>query len=83
MSLHVVELKTFASDTQKEIVEMAEKLLERAKKGDFEGLAIVASFPDGSCYTSYTRSMNFHALVSGLAILQHRMIATRSEMVDR
>lgn len=79
MTLEVVKLKTWESEVKEDIIKTLEDTLEKAKKGEFEGLAIVAGYPDGSCFTVYCKSVNQHTIISGIAILQHRIISGRSD----
>jgi hypothetical protein len=77
MALQLVQLQTDRTVTQDEIVQGLESLLERARAGEFQGIAWTASLPDGSAKTGWTRSIDFHALLSGVATLQWRMISSR------
>lgn len=77
VDLKLVTLETCTSETKKEIVERLEYLLEKAKAGKFESFAYAAGLPDGACLEGFTRSIDFHCLLSAVTILQHRMIATR------
>lgn len=80
--LRVVELKTDKTETQSEVVSLLEELLERAKTGEFEGFAWTASQKDGASKTGWTRSMDFHTLLSGVTTLQWRMISQREASTE-
>jgi hypothetical protein len=80
MSLQIVELPTHVSTVKSQVVQDLEDLLARALKGEFEGFAWVASLPNGDCKTGYTKSVDFHTVLSGVTILQHRMIANRQSV---
>ena len=80
--MQVVELKTFKSEAQEEIIERLEKLLKDAKTGAYEGFAYCGVRADGSTDTGFTTSVNFHTLLSGVVILQHRMLNNRPGRVD-
>lgn len=71
VTLKLVTAKTEAND---EVIEKLREVLRRAEAGEFAGLCLVAARPDGTCMTTWTRCLDMHALISGTAVLQHRMI---------
>lgn len=77
MPVEVVQLNTRLSATQQRVVAELEEILERARQGEFDGFAWVASRLDNSVATSWTQSEDWHRLVAGIATLQWRMIEQR------
>lgn len=52
------------------VVAFVESLLEEAKRGEIESLAIVKARPSGKIATDYTASMNVFGLVAGAFTIQ-------------
>lgn len=77
MPAEVVKLTTRLSVTQQGVVSELEELLERARRGEFDGFAWCASRLDGSVATSWTQNEDWHRLLAGAATLQWRMIEQR------
>jgi hypothetical protein len=73
--LKLVTLPEVARDeTTADIVETLEDWLERAKKGEFSGVGLVATRRDDAFTTRFTRHANMPELVGALATLQWRII---------
>jgi len=62
-------------ERQKEIVEMLEAWLDRAKNGELAIVAVAAALPDGSISSSYSKGDHYWHLLGAVADLQHRLVA--------
>lgn len=55
-----------------EIVEMLEAQLERAKTGEFDGYAIIATHKDGSCSHRWSRGASFTRMLGAIQRLSYK-----------
>jgi len=73
----VLELvpRTHDACCQREAVKVLREFLERAERGEIVSVAVVATTPAGTTLTQYSMLDDTHLVVSGLARVQHRIIA--------
>jgi hypothetical protein len=57
-----------------DIVAELERLLELAKNGDVDGIAVALIMPNGSTQTSFVLNGNHHKLTLAVDILHHRLV---------
>jgi hypothetical protein len=72
-------LKTQREFDSGEAIEALRRWLAKAESGEVVQVAIVGVNNDGSVNHEATGGPNLHSLVSGLAILQYRIIAFTEE----
>ena len=70
----MAELKELKPQVQKEIIDMLEYALERAKSGYFQGLALAAVCNDASTFTQFHNGGYIMALIGELRVLERDII---------
>lgn len=68
--------KTYNAACQREAVKILRDALAQAEAGEIVSVALVATMPDGATFTAHSMMDDVHMVVSGLARLQHRIIAS-------
>ncbi len=57
-----------------EIVELIEKMLELAKKGDIRSVAVAYTLDGRGCITNWHNNGEFYVLMSSVAVLHYEML---------
>jgi len=80
-NLNVVSFKPVDNMDVKDVVKNIEELLEMAKKGEIEGLAVVALGSDDSVNTMYCGNThtNVFTTIGALDVFKQRLIAEMDE----
>lgn len=74
MADHVLRMVTPATMIDDDIVSLLERTLERAKAGEFGGLALVAITRDGGHFSSFSGSEDRMKLIGALSFVQFRQM---------
>jgi len=66
-------------DVQSDVVTTLEEMLERAKSGEFDGVALAATGRDGSSHTSFSKRNNAGLMLAAVTRLQFALLSTDRE----
>ena len=78
----VVLLETKPAAIKADIIDRLEKILERAREGEFAGVSIAVVYTDGSIDAAFTRSECGPAMVGAIASLQQRVLTNMVEIAS-
>lgn len=73
----ITKTESWATAVQSDVVERLREVLAMAESGEIQGFAYSALCVDGQVATGYTKTSDHSAIIGGLSIVQHRMIAGR------
>lgn len=71
----ITRAESWHNEVCEDVVKTLETMLERAKTGELQGVAIAATTIDGATVTTYSKMDRTGLLLGALARLQHRIIA--------
>jgi hypothetical protein len=66
-------LETRGKRASRDVVEVLERCLELARRGDFTAVAVAAVYVDGGGYKCWSEGDEANALVGAVALLEHRL----------
>lgn len=72
-------LETRPMAVQKDVIELAEDLLARAKAGEIVELAATMVLPDGAVGTAWAGGGDYHRMLGGIETLRFRMMMENYE----
>lgn len=62
----IVVLKTRRDEVVEDVVNLANDVIDRARRGEVRGLAVALVMDDGSTWTNSAKSCQRHALLAGI-----------------